>query len=162
MPFHRFAIPGLASPFRCVAVPGSTIPCHRSTVQCRRFASLRFSVTKQFVAFPSLLDALPRSSFALLLGAIPCYSFAFHVISFPIEPPPIHCIANPANPQHCLSLLCLFSACPYKAFPSHGISVLCSAVPSHGISILRRCVSWLILGISAKRISIALLCHSMP
>jgi hypothetical protein len=57
-------------------------------------------------------------------------------------------------------LLCLFSACPYKAFPSHGISVLCSAVPSHGISILLRCVSWLIQSIAFLRPSLLHHCFS--
>lgn len=195
---HRFAIPLLsfsppcfAIPLRCCSRQLHSISSLNRSMPPHFIAFPRHSFSKQFVAFPYRCLASLFLRFAYHGN-----SFAFHVISLPIEPPPIHSIANPANPQHCLSLLCLFvalrflalpsrrfaipspvfaftavpcTALPFlclsdqlSAFPSHGISVRCSAVPSHGISILRRCVSWLILGISAKRISIALLCHSMP
>jgi hypothetical protein len=85
-------------------------------------------------------------------------------------------LASPsiAIPPHRYSPPCLFYAYPIRSLPFHLTSLLRIswpfhslalprlAFPSHGISILRRCVSWLILRISAQRISIALLCHSMP
>ena len=100
-PFHRFAIPGLASPFRCFAIPGSSIPCHRSTVQCRRFANLRFSVTKQFVAFPSL-----RNSWLFLRFS--CHFFAQRTAAYPFH----------SQPSKSLSLSIL-------AFPFPGAALLC-------------------------------------
>jgi hypothetical protein len=85
---------------------------------------LRLSIADHVIAQPFNAAALQvyaspslNSSLLFRIGASPRYSFALHVISFPSEPPPIHCIANPANPQHCLSLLCRFRARLFSALP---------------------------------------------
>ena len=172
MPFHRFAIPGLASPFHGLAslrsafpllcfsrqlhaYPGAASPFHFCPMLFLAFPShivsiLRLSIADHVIAQPfnaysPQILAIPSLNSSLLfrLCAILGFSFAFHVISFPSEPPPIHCIANPANPFHCLSLLCLFWAIlgysglfqrrseHLLAIPHRSQAPLCHSVPIH-------------------------------
>jgi hypothetical protein len=90
-----------SSPIRFPAKQVVSVPC--PSIADHVIAQPFNAAALQVYASPSL-----NSSLLFRLCAILGFSFAFHVISLPIEPPPIHCIANPANPQHCLSLLCRF------------------------------------------------------
>jgi hypothetical protein len=70
-PFHRFSIPGLASLFRCVAVPGSHMhirapPRLSISARCSSYPFLRMSALRQSVSLPNKSFLFPAPQLQIM------------------------------------------------------------------------------------------------